>query len=540
MLTCVLGVLLGVLLGCSLRSANLSETSIHLVKFPGEMLMRMLKMLIIPIIVTSVITGLASMDLKKSGRMGVHAVTYYMVTTTLAVVLGVVLVTIIQPGKQKTIPTPREGGPSSVERKRVEGKIHPKMKIMALGLVLVLECWFWLGFTFLIGKIRSTLCYLKKILFITNSRNLFPENIIAACFQVVKVPLKIATQNATNATNAIELLNQTVTKMTRKLQQSPSPNVLGLFNLFFLFINFSFFTGIIIFSIFFGIMLSKIREEGKVVSDFFSALNTIFMKMITVIIWYSPIGICSMLAGNLLTLGSIQDLIESLGMYMLTVILGLMIHVLITLPLIYFAITRKNPFRVFVAISQAALTALGTASSCLFFITVLKLNLYILPLFQYFRWFINDGEMLNAGTLPLSIQCLEQNLGIDERVTKFVLPLGATMNMDGTALLEGVAAITIAQMYQLDLSIGQIFTISVTATFASIGAAAIPSAGLVTLVLVLSAIGLPSEAVGLLWSIDWLLDRIRTCVNVTGDCMGAVIVQHLNRHMLNNRKDLDA
>uniref|UniRef100_H2YKS8 Amino acid transporter n=1 Tax=Ciona savignyi TaxID=51511 RepID=H2YKS8_CIOSA len=448
-----LGVLLGVLLGCSLRSANLSETSIHLVKFPGEMLMRMLKMLIIPIIVTSVITGLASMDLKKSGRMGVHAVTYYMVTTTLAVVLGVVLVTIIQPGKQKTIPTPREGGPSSV----------------------------------------STLDTFLDLI-----RNLFPENIIAACFQAqtninfIEVPLKIATQNATNATNAIELLNQTVTKMTRKLQQSPSPNVLG----------------IIIFSIFFGIMLSKIREEGKVVSDFFSALNTIFMKMITVIIWYSPIGICSMLAGNLLTLGSIQDLIESLGMYMLTVILGLMIHVLITLPLIYFAITRKNPFRVFVAISQAALTALGTASS--------------------------------AGTLPLSIQCLEQNLGIDERVTKFVLPLGATMNMDGTALLEGVAAITIAQMYQLDLSIGQIFTISVTATFASIGAAAIPSAGLVTLVLVLSAIGLPSEAVGLLWSIDWLLDRIRTCVNVTGDCMGAVIVQHLNRHMLNNRKDLDA
>uniref|UniRef100_H2YKS9 Amino acid transporter n=1 Tax=Ciona savignyi TaxID=51511 RepID=H2YKS9_CIOSA len=409
MLTCVLGVLLGVLLGCSLRSANLSETSIHLVKFPGEMLMRMLKMLIIPIIVTSVITGLASMDLKKSGRMGVHAVTYYMVTTTLAVVLGVVLVTIIQPGKQKTIPTPREGGPSSV----------------------------------------STLDTFLDLI-----RNLFPENIIAACFQVaqtninfIEVPLKIATQNATNATNAIELLNQTVTKMTRKLQQSPSPNVLG----------------IIIFSIFFGIMLSKIREEGKVVSDFFSALNTIFMKMITVIIWYSPIGICSMLAGNLLTLGSIQDLIESLGMYMLTVILGLMIHVLITLPLIYFAITRKNPFRVFVAISQAALTALGTASS--------------------------------AGTLPLSIQCLEQNLGIDERVTKFVLPLGATMNMDGTALLEGVAAITIAQMYQLDLSIGQIFTIR---------------------------------------------DRIRTCVNVTGDCMGAVIVQHLNRHMLNNRKDLDA
>uniref|UniRef100_H2YKT2 Amino acid transporter n=1 Tax=Ciona savignyi TaxID=51511 RepID=H2YKT2_CIOSA len=405
----VLGVLLGVLLGCSLRSANLSETSIHLVKFPGEMLMRMLKMLIIPIIVTSVITGLASMDLKKSGRMGVHAVTYYMVTTTLAVVLGVVLVTIIQPGKQKTIPTPREGGPSSV----------------------------------------STLDTFLDLI-----RNLFPENIIAACFQVVS-------KNSKCIYIFFFSFEYNIYEDDNSYHMSTTS------------LNF------------------PMSWDKRKVSD------TMYITC-----RYSPIGICSMLAGNLLTLGSIQDLIESLGMYMLTVILGLMIHVLITLPLIYFAITRKNPFRVFVAISQAALTALGTASS--------------------------------AGTLPLSIQCLEQNLGIDERVTKFVLPLGATMNMDGTALLEGVAAITIAQMYQLDLSIGQIFTISVTATFASIGAAAIPSAGLVTLVLVLSAIGLPSEAVGLLWSIDWLLDRIRTCVNVTGDCMGAVIVQHLNRHMLNN------
>ncbi|XP_078481749.1 excitatory amino acid transporter-like [Ciona intestinalis] len=447
----IAGVLLGIALGCTLREMSLSDEAIILVKFPGEMLMRMLKMLIIPIIVTSVITGLSNLDLKKSGRMGAHAIAYYVATTTLAVILGVVLVSIIQPGNQK-----RFSLNNATEQ-----------------------------------RVISTLDTFLDLI-----RNLFPENIVAACLQVAQTQLTISEEMMGNSSNISWINNSTIMnksldynhskilKVERKLEQIPNANVLG----------------IIIFSVFFGVTLSNLKEEGKVVTEFFSVMNSIFMRMITIILWYSPIGICSLLAGNLLTLGGVQDLIESLGMYMLTVIAGLMIHLLITLPLIYVAITRKNPFRVYYATSQAFLTALGTASS--------------------------------AGTLPLSIQCLEENLGIDKRVTKFVLPLGATMNMDGTALLEGVAAITIAQMYQYSLSAGQIVTISVTATFASIGAAAIPSAGLVTLVLVLSAIGLPSEAVGLLWSIDWLLDRIRTSVNVMGDCIGAVIVQHLNRELL--------
>uniref|UniRef100_A0A4W3JK21 Amino acid transporter n=1 Tax=Callorhinchus milii TaxID=7868 RepID=A0A4W3JK21_CALMI len=135
----------------------------------------------------------------------------------------------------------------------------------------------------------------------------------------------------------------------------------------------------------------------------------------------------------------------------------------------------------------------------------------------------------SAGTLPVTFRCLEENLGIDKRVTRFVLPVGATINMDGTALYEAVAAIFIAQMNGIYLDAGQIVTVSLTATLASVGAASIPSAGLVTMLLILTAVGLPTQDISLLVAVDWLLDRLRTSVNVVGDSFGAGIVYHLSR-----------
>lgn len=135
----------------------------------------------------------------------------------------------------------------------------------------------------------------------------------------------------------------------------------------------------------------------------------------------------------------------------------------------------------------------------------------------------------SAGTLPVTFRCLEENLGIDKRVTRFVLPVGATINMDGTALYEAVAAIFIAQMNGIDLDGGQIVTVSLTATLASVGAASIPSAGLVTMLLILTAVGLPTQDISLLVAVDWLLDRMRTSVNVVGDSFGAGIVYHLSK-----------
>nr|AEO52639.1 GLT1a splice variant [Rattus norvegicus] len=329
------------------------------------------------------------------------------------------------------------------------------------------------------------------------SRNLFPENLVQACFQqiqtVTKKVLVAPPSEEANTTKAvISLLNETMneapeeTKIVIKkgLEFKDGMNVLGLIGFF----------------IAFGIAMGKMGEQAKLMVEFFNILNEIVMKLVIMIMWYSPLGIACLICGKIIAIKDLEVVARQLGMYMITVIVGLIIHGGIFLPLIYFVVTRKNPFSFFAGIFQAWITALGTASS--------------------------------AGTLPVTFRCLEDNLGIDKRVTRFVLPVGATINMDGTALYEAVAAIFIAQMNGVILDGGQIVTVSLTATLASIGAASIPSAGLVTMLLILTAVGLPTEDISLLVAVDWLLDRMRTSVNVVGDSFGAGIVYHLSKSEL--------
>merc|ERR1711936_750320 len=192
--------------------------------------------------------------------------------------------------------------------------------------------------------------------------------------------------------------------------------------------------------------------------------------------------------------------LTKLAWYLITVCLGITTQGFIILPIIYSLITRKLPFRFIGSMGPALATAFGTASS--------------------------------SATLPVTVNSLEEGNKVDPRISRFVLPIGATINMDGTALYEAVAAVFIAQMTGMNPTLGQIIIISITATAASIGAAGIPHAGLVTLVMVLETVGLPSEAVSIIMSVDWLVDRVRTAVNVLGDAFGAAIVAHLSRKEL--------
>ncbi|XP_044037832.1 solute carrier family 1 member 9 isoform X1 [Siniperca chuatsi] len=428
----VMGVVMGVVFGMLLRYMKVTDSSaLTMVSFPGEILMRMLKMLILPLIISSLITGLAGLDARSSGRMGSRAMVYYMSTTVIAAVLGVILVLGIHPGNPKL-----RGGSSSTAPKNQE--------------------------------VSSLDAFLDLI------RNLFPENLVQACIQQVQTVLKKVPVTSPNQTETI-LVNR------KSLEYKWGMNVLGLIGFF----------------ITFGICMGRMGERGKVMCDFFNILNEIIMTMVSMIMWYSPVGIASLIAGKIAAIGDLEVVARQLGMYMVTVIVGLMIHGGLILPAIFFAITRKSPFTFYSGIFQAWITALGTASS--------------------------------AGTLPVTFRCLEENLKIDKRVTRFVLPIGATINMDGTALYEAVAAIFIAQMNDISLDSGQIITVSMTATLASVGAASIPSAGLVTMLLILTAVGLPTQDISLLIAVDWLLDRMRTSINVVGDSFGAGIVDHLSK-----------
>ena len=253
------------------------------------------------------------------------------------------------------------------------------------------------------------------------------------------------------------------------------------------------FLSVIFFSLLLGVGLTSVGDKAKPLIEFFGALNAVMMKITEWIMCLAPIGVFALMAYTVGTLG--LEIIGELAKYMSTVLLGLWIHACITLPVLLIVFARYSPLRFIRHIFSAVATAFSTASS--------------------------------AATLPITMECLEENAGISKKVTSFVIPLGATVNMDGTALYEAVAAMFIAQAYGIEMGIGHQLIIMLTATLASIGAAAIPSAGLVTMVIVLDAVGLPAGGIMMILAVDRLLDMFRTAVNVWGDACGTAVVARL-------------
>ncbi|CAF1174380.1 unnamed protein product [Rotaria sordida] len=432
----ITGVFFGLLLGFLCRLSKPSSETVMILSFPGDILMRMLKMLILPLITSSLITGLAVLDPKSSGKLGVYALTYYFCTTILAAVLGIILVQLIRPG---------ERGNKAQVRLELLGDDPKADQITTLDAIFDLF------------------------------RNMFAENIIQAALEQVKTTREYGTVDTNGTTSP---------KVKFSTRYVAGTNFLGL----------------ITFCCAFGIAIGTMGQRGEPMLHFFLILNEIVMKLIKLTMWYSPFGIMFLVAGKILEIEDLLKLAQSLGMYALTVLTGLAIHSLITLPFIFYVITRRNPFAFYKGMLQAWLIGIGTGSS--------------------------------AASLPVTFRCLEETLKLDRRVTRFVLPIGATVNMDGTALYEAVAPVFLAQLMGRQLGIGQLIIVSLTATVASIGAASIPSAGLVTMLLVMSAVNIPAKEITIIFAIDWALDRIRTSVNILGDGIGAGIVDHLVRSEL--------
>ncbi|XP_022520575.2 solute carrier family 1 member 3a [Astyanax mexicanus] len=433
----VAAVIIGIILGFALRPYRMSYREVKYFSFPGELLMRMLQMLVLPLLVSSLITGMAALDSRASGKMGVRAVVYYTTTTVIAVFIGIVMVLIIHPGS---------GSRDEFSTKQTIEQVSPADAFLDL------------------------------------IRNMFPPNLVQACTQQFK------TQYGRRVVTVRVEVNGSGNVSERSYEESVP--VLGTVNG----INA---LGLVVFSMGFGLIIGSMKEQGQPLRDFFDCLNEAIMRLVAIIMWYAPVGILFLIAGKIVEMEDLGAMGGQLGMYTITVIAGLLIHAILVLPTLYFLVTRKNPFLFIGGLLQALVTALGTSSS--------------------------------SATLPITFKCLEENNGVDKRVTRFVLPVGATINMDGTALYEALAAIFIAQVNNMELNFGQILTISITATAASIGAAGIPQAGLVTMVIVLTSVGLPTDDITLIIAVDWFLDRLRTTTNVLGDSIGAGIVEHLSR-----------
>ncbi|XP_053368978.1 excitatory amino acid transporter 5 [Clarias gariepinus] len=450
----VLGVFTGCILGYTLRGCELSVQAKIYLSFPGELLMRMLKMLILPLITSSLMSGLSSMESKACCHIGLLTVTYYLWTTFIAVVIGIVLVVIIKPGFATDMETTRLGG----------------------------------------GPVMTSADALLDLI-----RNMIPSNLIEATFQQYKTDLipVIKPQASNKQHSFVYLMPDEDHPMghTVLLDLTPPPDV-----------HYKMYPGsshqmnvlgIVIFSATMGLLLGKMGERGAPLVSVCQCINECVMKIVNTAVWYFPFGIIFLVAGKILDMSDPSTMGKKLGWYAVTVVTGLFIHGFILLPLFYFLLTRKNPFTYIRGLLHAMVIALATSSS--------------------------------SATLPITMKCLLENCHVERQIARFVLPVGATINMDGTALYEAVAAIFIAQVNEYELDFGQMVTISITATAASIGAAGIPQAGLVTMVIVLTSVGLPPDDVTLIVAIDWILDRFRTMINVLGDSLAAGIVAHLCR-----------
>lgn len=388
----VAGVVSGIAVGALFPNFGVS------VGFVGDMFLDLLKMMVIPLVVVSIMLGV--MKLRDFKSVGIKTLVYYTATTAISVSIGIVVVSLIHPGGPEVLGTMTEEM-SAQAVQRVEGK-HAGVEEILRSMV---------------------------------TSNFFRS---AADFQILPI---------------------------------------------------------IVFSLIFGLALARIGSRAAPVESLLGSLNEAILKLVGWIINLTPVGVACLIAARIGKAGgadAIYSMAAGIGKYMLAVIVGLGIHGLIVLPLVLLVFARRNPVQYIRHMSKALLTAFSTASS--------------------------------SATLPLTMTNAIRDAKVSPKAGNFVLPLGATVNMDGTALYEAVAVIFIAQAYAVPLDTAELVIIFLTATLAAIGAAGIPEAGLVTMVIVLTSVGLPIEGIGLLLSVDWLLDRFRTTVNVWGDSVGAAVV----------------
>lgn len=402
------GIVLGVLFGLLSNYMGWSQFSLDWVAPFGTIFIKLLKLIAVPLVLVSLINGITNMrDITKLSKIGSKSVGLYILSTIIAISIGLTVVNIIQPGnsfsKEKQEEFQERYSEESTEQELTASEVQE----------------------------RGPLDFLV---------NLVPENIFSA------------------ATDNSQMLK------------------------------------IIFFAILLGVAMVMLPDDQTVtIKNFISGLNEVVLKIVTIVMKFAPIGVFGLFVKQIVAnQETIVELFQALGVYALTVVLGLLLMSFVIYPLAITFFTKLKYPRFVKGILPAQLTALSTSSS--------------------------------AATLPITMDRAENALGVSKNISSFALPLGATINMDGTSLYQSVAAVFIAQAFGFDLSFSQQLTIVLTATLASIGSAAVPGAGIIMLVIVLESIGLDAKGIGLVLAVDRPLDMLRTAVNITGDSTIASLI----------------
>lgn len=444
----IIGLIIGVLYAWLSITFNWNSFTLDYIKPIGDIFINLLKLIAVPLVLFSIISGVASLgDVKKLGRMGIKTLLTYVLTTMFAVCVGLALVNIFKPGEQ------------------VSDELLKSNRIRY-------ELW---------RNADPSIPILDDINYVNDPANA----------DLVAEISKEESGKATNADLQDKLDKAAKTKADGPLQ--PLVDVVPS-NIFESLTAMSMLQ-IIFFAIFFGIMLVSINPtDAEPVKKVIHGMNEVFVRMVWTVMKAMPIFVFALMAGQIVKAAGtdpdkFQELLEFLLQYSLVVVLGLALMIFLFYPALVKILVRKIGMGRFLkGMRDAQITAFSTSSS--------------------------------VATLPVTINCVHENIGVSERTSSFVLPIGATVNMDGTSLYQAVAVVALAQFHLVDLTLGQQAVIVLTATLASIGAAAVPSAGLVLMIIVLESVGLNPAWIALIFPVDRILDMCRTVVNVTGD--GAV------------------
>jgi len=464
----IIGLILGVAWAFLSSYFGWSKFTLNWIDPWGKIFINLLKLIAVPLVLFSIIKGVSGLgDTAKLGRLGAKTLSAYLVTTVIAVSLGLVLVNFIQPGT------------FSSDEQRIRNRINYEIWVAETEGMELKD-----GKSFLADPQYAAV--VSKLKEEYSGREIDPS-----------VLNKVSNAKKTKEAGPLQFVVDIV----------PS-------NIFLSLNNNGLMLQVIFFAIFFGVVLILIpKEKAKPVVDFVDGSNEVFLKMVDIVMQGAPFFVFALLAGKISEMAgdnprNVVEIFKGLGVYSLVVVAGLGTMIFIFYPLIIKTLVKKMTYFGFLrGIGPAQLLAFSSSSS--------------------------------AATLPVTMDCVRENLGVSKDVTSFVLPIGATVNMDGTSLYQAVAVVFLAQFHMVELDLAQQLTIVLTATLASIGSAAVPSAGLVMMILVLGSVGLDPAWIAIIFPVDRILDMCRTVVNVTGDAtISTVIAQSENELNYQPQKEI--